>query len=452
MPCRKLQLLQPFRGFMRRQMISSPPFPPQQFLNECIRSTAAFCRRLMVGRAGFRATASQHRNTGIAFALSLLLLLSGAEMSSQVTVAAIHGTVTDPSGAVIPSAKITALNTATGIAKQTTADQAGYFLFPSLQVGGPYTVTVSAPGFAGFVTSGLTLNVNDNREVLAALKLQGTEQSVEVTATALQVETSNTPLQQIVTATQLESVPLEGRDPAGMQKFATGVVESSDRFGSYSSNGNQTQQNDFILDGTDINDAPLQGEGLPINPDALQEENVVTSTMNPEFARNSGAIVNEVSKSGSNALHGSAFEFYRDTFMNNGNYFSITRPVFHQNLYGGTLGGPIFKDKFFFFLAYQGYRNVHSQTESSSTLSGTKGSSPTGNFAGNFTSDYNYLAGGTNGTAGLSGNPIPFNIGSCPKGTAWNACFTGSTVVIPTAAWNSIASTLITRFVPQANY
>ncbi len=410
---------------MRHQTISSPLFPQRQSLNQYIHFT-------------------------ITIAVSLLLLFAARDVLSQVTVAAIHGTVTDPSGAAIPSAKITALNTATGIATQTASDNAGYFIFPSLQVGGPYTVKVSAPGFADFATSGLTLNVNDNREVLAALKLQGTEQSVQVTATALQVETSNTQLQQIVTASQLEGIPLEGRDPAGMQKFEPGVVESSDRFGSYSSNGNQTQQNDFILDGVDINDAPLQGEGLPINPDALQEENVVTSTMNPEFARNSGAIVNEITKSGTNTLHGSAFEFYRDTFMNNGNYFSITRPIFHQNLYGGTLGGPIFKSKLFFLLAYQGYRNVNSETEASSTLSGAKGSSPTGNFAGNFTTDINYDTGSAN-SAGLSSNPIPFAIGSCPAGEAWNACFTGSTVVIPPSQWNSIASALITKYVPQSN-
>ena len=440
------------RTFMRRQTISSLLSSLLQFPNQCVRSTVVFCRQFLIGRVDLRATASRHRSATVTIAVALLLLLAGREALSQVTVAAIHGNVTDPSGAAIPSAKISAFNTTTGITTRTTTDQAGYFIFPSLQVGGPYTVTVSAPEFADFVTSGLTLNVNDNREVLASLKLQGTEQSVEVTATALQVETSNTQLEQIVTASQLESVPLEGRDPAGMQKFEPGVVESSDRFGTYSSNGNQTQQNDFILDGTDINDAPLQAEGLPINPDALQEENIVTSTMNPEFSRNSGAIVNEITKSGTNTLHGSAFEFYRDTFMNNGNYFSITRPIFHQNLYGGTLGGPIVKNKFFFLLAYQGFRNVNSETETSSTLSGTKGSSATGNFAGNFSGDVNWLTGNYNNVAGLSGNPIPFNIGSCAKGTAWNACFPSGTVVIPPAAWNSVSSALVTKYVPQANY
>jgi hypothetical protein len=207
--------------------------------------------------------------------------------------------------------------------------------------------------------------------------------------------------------------------------------------------------------------------------------------MNPEFARNSGAIVNEVSKSGSNALHGSAFEFYRDTFMNNGNYFSITRPVFHQNLYGGTLGGPIFKNKLFFFLAYQGYRNVNSETEASSTLSGTKGSSPTGNFAGNFSGDSNYSTGFSNndstivtntpppaGTSLPSGtvycanvpagtyndsltcNPIPFAINGNAAGTPWIEAFNnpGANVSIAPHMWNPIASALITKYVPQANY
>lgn len=369
---------------------------------------------------------------------------------SQVTIAAIHGTVSDPSGAVIADAHITALNTSTGISTQTTSDKSGYFIFPSLQVGGPYTVTVGAQGFVDFVANGLTLNVNDNREVTATLKVGGTAQTVEVTASALQVETSNTQLQQIITSSQLESIPLEGRDAGGLQKFEAGVVESSDRFGTYSSNGNQTAQNDFILDGTDINDGALQDEGIEVNPDALQEENIVTSTMNPEFSRNSGAIINQVIKAGTNSIHGSGFEFYRDTFMNNSNYFSQTRPVFHQNVYGGTLGGPAFKNKLFFFTAFQGLRNRTAKSEAPSTFTGTKGSNPTGQFAGNFTSDTNYFTGAAN-SAGLTSNPLPFSIGSCPAGEAWNACFSSGTVSIPSSEWNSIASTLVTKYVPQSN-
>jgi len=283
---------------------------------------------------------------------------------------------------LIPEATITVLNTGTGISSVTKADKSGYYIFPQLQVGLNYSVKVSVPGFENFEATGLTLNVNDNREVDAKLKVGTASQTVEVSATSVQVETSNTQLQQIETAVDLEEIPLAGRDPAGLQKLEPGVVESSDRFGSFSSNGNQTPQNNYVLNGIDINDGPLQNEGIQINPDALVEENIVTSTMNPEFSRNSGAVVNQVLKAGSNGLHGSGFEFYRDTFLNNGNYFSTIRPVFHQNLYGGTLGGPILKSKLFFFAAYQGYRNRTAQTDQPETLNSAQ-------FSGNFTADTN---------------------------------------------------------------
>jgi hypothetical protein len=389
------------------------------------------------------------RLRGVAFAFLLTffgLTLGLAPRAEAQSYAALHGTVVDSSDAVIPDATVTVLNTSTGIKTVVQADKNGYYILPQLQVGGPYSVTVSSPNFQSFVTSGLTLNVNDNREVDAKLSVGKASQTVEVSATALQVETSNTQLQQIETAADLEEIPLEGRDPAGLQKLEPGVVESSDRFGSFSSNGNQTPQNNYIVNGIDINDGPLQSEGIQVNPDALQEENIVTSTMNPEFSRNSGAVVNQVVKSGSNTLHGSGFEFYRDTFMNNGNYFSQIRPVFHQNLYGGTLGGPVFKNKLFFFLGYQGLRNRTAQTDEPETLDSDQ-------FAGNFTADTNYASPtGASNLAGLTTNPIPFAIGSCPAGEAWNKCFTpGSAVNIPTSMWNSVASNLITKYVPQAN-
>jgi hypothetical protein len=291
------------------------------------------------------------------FAALIVFAVAFAPQATAQSYAAVHGTVTDSSGAVIPKASITVLNTATGIKTVTQADKSGYFIFPQLQVGGPYTVTVSAAGFQTFESTGMTLNVNDNREVEAKLVVGTASQTVEVSATAVQVETSNTQLQQVATAEEIEQMPLEGRDASGLQKLMPGVVESSDRFGTSSSNGSETPQNNYLLNGIDNNDGALQSEGLVVNPDALQEQNIVTSTINPEFARNSGAVINQVIKNGTNQFHGSGFEFYRDTFLNNGNYFSQTRPVFHQNLYGGTLGGPVFKNKLFFFAGYQGLRN-----------------------------------------------------------------------------------------------
>jgi len=180
--------------------------------------------------------------------ITILLLLTAAFLSlgriaiAQLTAAAIHGTVTDSSGAVVASAKVTALNTATGIATTAITDKSGYYSIPQLQVGGPYTVTVTASGFQSSSTSGINLDANADREVSALLQVGSEATTVQVTANAVQVETSNTQLEQIATAEQLESIPLEGRDPAGLQKLEPGVVESSDRFGNFSSNGNQTPQ------------------------------------------------------------------------------------------------------------------------------------------------------------------------------------------------------------------
>ena len=201
-------------------------------------------------------------------------------------------------------AAVTVVNTSTNITRTATTDSKGYYILPQLQVGGPYQVTITAPGFQKFVQGGLTLNVNDNRDVDAKLNVGSGNTTVNVSASALQVETSDTQIKQVMTAQQLEEVPLEGRDPAGLQKLEPGVVESSDRFGSFATDGNQSSQNSYLLDGVDINDGPLQDEGIQVNPDALQEENVIVSTLNPEFARNSGATINQIVKAGSNQFHG----------------------------------------------------------------------------------------------------------------------------------------------------
>src|SRR5271170_466689 len=371
----------------------------------------------------------------------LLLALFGISNGAwaQVTYATVHGTVTDTSGAVVPNATVTATNTSTGIKTSVNSDSQGYYILPQLQIGGPYTITVAAAGFQDFQTSGLTLHLNDNRDVPAQLQIGAASQTIQVQAAAVQVETADTQLKQVVTSQQIETMPLLGRDASGLQKLQPGSVEASDRFGNYSANGSQTQSNSFLLDGADINDGPLQTEGIAVNPDALAEENIVTSTLNPEFARNSGAIVNQSLKSGTNQFHGSGFWFYRDTFLNNGNYFSTTRPPFHQNVYGGTLGGPILKNRAFFFVAYQGLENTTAQTQLTPVFSGAQ-------RAGVFSAD----------EAQFSSRPIPFPAGlmgpsgPCPAGTPWNICFPNAQ--IPELDFNPIASNLLNKYVPQSNY
>jgi hypothetical protein len=386
------------------------------------------------------------RNWLAKFALLAVVLSAPSLMSAQNLYAALHGTITDPTGAVVPGALITVVNTSTNITTTAKTDNKGYYVVPQLQVGGPYIVTITANGFDKATTGNLTLNVNDNRDIDAKLLVGASNLTVEVNATGLQVETADTQLKQIVTATQLEEIPLLGRDAAGMQKLNPGVVESSDRFGSFSTNGSQTPANSYSLNGVDINDGPLQSEGIQVNPDALQEENIITSTMNPEFARNSGAIVNQIVKSGTNHLHGNAFEYYRDTFLNATPYLTTIKPEFHQNLYGGTLGGPVIHDKLFLFLGYQGYRNRTGAPSSSPTLS-------TADFAGNFSSDVN-LASGSANSSGLTSNPIPNNIAStigCPQNSTWSSCFPTGAVNVAPSAWNSIAANATQKYIPQPN-
>src|ERR1700734_624570 len=235
-----------------------------------------------------------------------------------------------------------------------------------------------------------------------------------------------------------------GRSVPSCKSAPPGNMESSDRFGNFSANGSQTQSNTYLVNGADITDASLQSEGLSVNPDALAEQNIVTSTLNPEFARNSGAIVNQVLKSGTNTFHGSGFEFYRDTFLTNGSYFAPSRPNFHQNLYGGTLGGPVIKNRLFFFLAYQGLRNRVGATQLSPVFSPSQ-------LNGNFSGDNNVANDGPNSAVGLSSNPLPFAVGGCAAGTAWNACFPNGSVPLPSTSFNPISAKLLQQFVPAAN-
>jgi hypothetical protein len=371
----------------------------------------------------------------------------------QVTSAAIHGSVTDTTGAVVPNAKVTALNTATGISTVTSSNRSGLYTFPTLQIGA-YTLDVEATGFQRSESKGITLTANADLEIPVKLLVGSTAETVTVDASSAQVETANTQLEQTITDTEIENIPMLGRDAASLQKLAPGVVESSDRFGGFSTNGSQTTSNSYLLDGVDNNDGPLQDEGLVINPDALAEENIITSTLNPEFSRNSGAVVNQVLKSGTNKIHGSGFEYYRDTFLDNAPFFSLSKPPYHQNLYGGTLGAPILKDKLFLFAAYQGDRNrTGAVTQTRVFQSGVVSS-------GIFTNENNIATSGANGTTGLSGNPIPFAIttGSgtvCGPGTAfttWAGCFpTGSPVVINPSSFNSVAAALAKQYVPSGN-
>ncbi len=375
--------------------------------------------------------------------LSLLSLACvfylAVQVHAQATTASIHGTVSDPNGAVLANATVTAVNTSTGISNTQKTDSKGYFVFPDLHIGGPYSITVDVPGFQRFTTTGIMLDLSSAREVDAKLQIGTSSQTVQVNSEIVQVESSDVQLKNVVAAQEIEELPTLGRDAVQLQKTAPGTVEASDREATFSTNGSQTQENSYLLDGTDINDFLLNQPGIVVNPDALAEVNVLTSTIDPEFSRNSGAIVDEALKSGTNQFHGDGFEFYRDTFLNNGNYFSTTRPPFHQNVFGGTLGGPIRKNHAFFFVAYQGLRSISAQTTLTPVFSGDQRD-------GNFSAD----------AAQFSSKPIPFPDGIqgpnglCTAGTPWNSCFPNEQ--IPVSDFNPIASNLLNKYVPPVSY
>jgi Carboxypeptidase regulatory-like domain len=370
--------------------------------------------------------------------LLIPMLLGGPQVAvGQNVYATVHGTVTDASGALVPGATVTALNTSTGITSQAVTDTKGYYVFAQLQTGGPYTISIEKSGFQTFKTTDLSLASNDNREISAKLAVGAGSQTIQVEASSVQVETSDTQLKTDINSSEIVSLPLLARNAVALQKTAPGVVEASDRFGTFSTNGSQTPQNGFLVDGVDVNDGPLQTAGVTPNPDAIGELNIITSTLNPEYNRNSGAIVSEELKTGTNRFHGSGFWFYRDTFLDNPYYFSGgKRPPYHQNLYGGTLGGPVLKDKLFFFLAYQGYRNAVSSVDNTKVPDADQ-------LAGNFSDD---IANGV-----VSGKTLPFAVGSCTAGETWANCFASNGGMFSPANYNPIAAKMLQQFVPASN-
>jgi hypothetical protein len=302
--------------------------------------------------------------------------LAATVVFAQTFRGTILGTVTDASGATVSGAKVTVRNANTGLERTTETSADGSYSVPELPIG-TYTVTISQSGFQTSVTSGVVVDVATERRVDATLKPGEVTTTVEVSGEALpQVETTSNTLGGILTANELKDVPVNGRDYTKLIFLSPGVSGSPDQitdspgsFGVFSMNGARGRANNFLLDGTDMNDgyrndpaineAGVFGTPATILPiDAVAELRVI-SNFEPEYGRNAGATVNIVTKSGTNALHGSAIEFFRNNALDARNYFNPSdQPAaqFHNNQFGGSLGGPIVKDKTFFFFNYEGQR------------------------------------------------------------------------------------------------
>ncbi|MGC1783905.1 MAG: carboxypeptidase-like regulatory domain-containing protein, partial [Acidobacteriaceae bacterium] len=215
----------------------------------------------------------RHSSAIICTLLAAFTLLPVIRSFAQATTASVHGTVTDPNGVVLANASVAALNTSTGIAVSQKTDSKGYFVFPDLHIGGPYSITVEDSGFQRFVVSGIMLDLSSARQVDARLRIGSSSETVRVSSEEVEVESSDVQLKDVIGAQELEDLPTLGRDAVQLQKTAPGTVEASDREATFSTNGSQTQENSYLLDGTDINDFLLNQPGITVNPDALAEIN-----------------------------------------------------------------------------------------------------------------------------------------------------------------------------------
>jgi hypothetical protein len=323
--------------------------------------------------------------------LVVFVLLSAAMLVGQTFRGTILGSVTDPSGAFIAGATVKVRNVATGLERTTTTSADGSYAVPELPVG-TYSVTVTQTGFETFVATAVTVDVATERRVDAALKTGAVSARVEVSAEDLpMVETTSNELGGVITAQTVENMPVNGRDYTKLIYLNPGVSGSPDQisdspgsFGEFSMNGARGRSNNYLLDGTDMNDgyrndpainqAGVFGDPSTILPlDAVAEVNVL-SNFEPEYGRNAGAVVNIVTKSGSNSIHGTAGEYFRNDALDARNYFNpsnLPKAPFHNNQYGASLGGPIVKDRTFFYADYEGQREPVSVVTNSNVPTGT---------------------------------------------------------------------------------
>jgi outer membrane receptor protein involved in Fe transport len=304
------------------------------------------------------------------------VVMAATSLVAQTFRGTILGTVTDPSGAVVAGAQVSAKNTGTGQERVTTTSADGSYTIPELPIG-TYTVTITQSGFQTFIATGVTVDVASQRRVDGALKTGEVSTKVEVSADQLpMVETTTNDLGGVLTAQTVENLPVNGRDYTKLIYLNPGVAGSPDQisdspgsFGEFSMNGARGRSNNYLLDGTDMNDgyrndpainqAGVFGTPSTILPiDATAEVNVI-SNFQPEYGRNAGAVVNIVTKSGQNQFHGSVAEYFRNDQLGGRNYFnpsSQPKAPFHNNQYGASVGGPIVKDRTFFFFDYEGQR------------------------------------------------------------------------------------------------
>ncbi|MGD0736403.1 MAG: TonB-dependent receptor [Terracidiphilus sp.] len=370
-------------------------------------------------------------------AVVVLFVALAASARAQFDTATVLGTVTDPTGAVVANGQVALHNTATDALLTTATDDHGEFRFVDVSVGA-YELKVTAQGFQPTAAK-FDLTVGARQRVDVQLHVATVATAVTATAEASQLETESSERGQVVDEREIAELPLNGREYSQLVELTTGVVPSpselgtnyTQREGSFDVNGLRSVFNNYLLDGLDNNFYGTSNQGfsnqvVQLSPDAVAEFQVVTNNMSAEYGRSGGATINVVTRYGTNQLHGRVWEFVRNTDLDASGFFLPDvggKPALHQNQFGATLGGPLRRDKLFFFVDYEGFRQASSTTQASTLPTNaerglTASGAPAGYYLIDDTIDANTQATGTLPVD----NPCPYQGPNGGPNTAPNPC------------------------------
>lgn len=292
----------------------------------------------------------------------------------------ISGVVTDPNGAVVPGVTVVATDVATNVRHTTVTDAKGFYAFPALNVG-TYNVTISQPGYRDYLESSVIINANSAIRIDVKMEIGQVSNTVKVRSDVLQVETQSTQMGDVIQGEKITSVPLNGRSYIDLLALQPGVSPYSDvatsggsgvsgvdgggtgSMGLQSVNGGQPEGNGYMVNGADAEEGVHNAAAFVPNLDSIAQFRIITNNFNAEYGNFSGGQINVVTKAGTNQYHGDAFDFLRNTDLDAKNYFAPDRGVFIQNQFGGTIGGPIKRDRLFFFGDYQGTKTIVGSTQ-----------------------------------------------------------------------------------------
>ncbi len=448
-----------------------------------------------------------------AFPISLLrrclpLLFVGTALAGVG--GSISGIIKDPSGAAIAKASVTLVNTSTGVRESSAADGRGTYTFPVLPVGN-YVLEVNHPGFKPYRRTGIVLDANSALLLDVVLQVGERTEAITVTENAVHVETSSSQMGEVITGATMTEVPLNGRSYTDLLALQSGVAPATTitsstvqdvgasafspsgdlNPGTVSINGQREFANSFMVNGSDVEEDVNMGTAIVPNLDSIAEFRILTNNFDAEYGEYSGGQINVITKSGTNAFHGNVFEFLRNTNLDARNYFSPTRGSFDQNQFGATLGGPVTRNKVFFYSDYQGTRQtqgvdtglipVPSMQDRSGNLTDLANSlvtttsvningaqeqvtfpatvtgSPNG-LASVLTQDFHYAVAPGEPYYFAQGETEPPLNGTCPAGgcpTYPSACTSSSQCVFPNAAiletaWSTPAQHLL-QYIPPPN-